>query len=63
MGGELRALFKVRTDDLVTGNKVMSRCPRCKSTEVQSNAVQTRSADEGMTLISVCERCLFSWKE
>ena len=60
---KLREFFKVETNDLVSGNKVMSRCSRCKSTEIFSNAVQTRSADEGMTLISTCERCLYSWRE
>jgi len=60
---QLRSFFAVNLDDVVSGSKVMSRCPVCRSTEVQSNAVQTRSADEGMTLMNRCERCGHQWKE
>ena len=60
---ELQSFFEVKLDDIVTGNRVMSRCPRCKSTEIFSTAVQTRSADEGMTLLNKCERCAHAWKE
>ncbi len=59
----LQSFFEVKLDDIVTGNAVMSRCPRCKSTEIFSTAVQTRSADEGMSLLCKCERCAHGWKE
>ena len=59
----LQGFFEVKMDDIVTGKAVMSRCGECKSTEVFSTAVQTRSADEGMTLMNRCERCGHSWKE
>ena len=60
---DLRNMFKVSFDDLVDGNKRLARCPRCKSIDVYVATAQLRSADEGMSIIAVCERCGFSWKQ
>jgi DNA-directed RNA polymerase subunit M/transcription elongation factor TFIIS len=37
-------------------------CSRCKSTKTNYVQVQTRSADEGMTVMVKCENCDHSWK-
>ena len=37
------------------------QCGRCGSSNVTFNQKQTRSADEGMTLLCVCLKCSFNW--
>lgn len=37
------------------------QCARCKSTNVVWEQRQTRSADEGMTIIAVCTKCSNTW--
>lgn len=38
------------------------QCGRCKSTNVIWEQRQTRSADEGMTIIAVCVKCSNKWR-
>jgi DNA-directed RNA polymerase subunit M/transcription elongation factor TFIIS len=38
-------------------------CPKCGAPKVHRKVAQTRSADEGMTSIFLCPRCLFGWSE
>lgn len=59
----LKKMFEVPAADLVSGKKVMVKCPKCKSVEVTVVAAQTRSADEGMTGMNKCERCGHLWKD
>lgn len=37
-------------------------CPKCKSKEIERIAVQTRSADEGMTQMKQCTMCYHRWR-
>ena len=42
---------------------VLSRCPMCKSTNVESEARQIRSADEGMSIFFKCRQCQHTWSQ
>jgi DNA-directed RNA polymerase subunit M/transcription elongation factor TFIIS len=35
----------------------LKTCPQCNSNDVISREVQLRSADEGMTMIYICNHC------
>jgi DNA-directed RNA polymerase subunit M/transcription elongation factor TFIIS len=37
--------------------KSLKTCPQCNSNDVISREVQLRSADEGMTMIYICNHC------
>lgn len=52
-------LIKQRMAD--TGVRRMV-CPKCKSKEIERIAVQTRSADEGMTQMKQCTMCYHRWR-
>ncbi len=39
----------------------LSRCSMCKSTNVNVEARQIRSADEGMSVLASCRDCLHTW--
>lgn len=38
------------------------RCRKCKSRDVSTNQVQTRGADEAMTVFHECNNCGIRWK-
>lgn len=38
-------------------------CIKCKSTNVASQAIQTRSADEPTSYFHECRQCLHRWKD
>lgn len=38
------------------------RCRKCKSQDVSTNQVQTRGADEAMTVFHECNNCGIRWK-
>lgn len=52
-------LIKQRMAD--TGVRRMV-CPKCRSKEIERIAVQTRSADEGMTQMKQCTMCYHRWR-
>ena len=39
------------------------QCRRCKSTKVDSQAVQLRSGDEPSTIFARCEQCGYRWRD
>lgn len=38
-------------------------CKKCKSTNIDTQALQLRSADEPVTVLAHCENCGFGWKD
>ena len=52
---------KMLTEDSHT-NAAFFRCRACKSTNVEHQQKQTRSADEGMTIFLHCKDCDKRWK-
>jgi DNA-directed RNA polymerase subunit M/transcription elongation factor TFIIS len=42
-----------------SGGAPRTKCPRCKGTNVECTQMQTRSADEGMTVWLRCRDCPF----
>lgn len=54
MGGE---------DDCKYGNKCSINCPMCPNNEALFMELQTRSADEPMTIFYRCTKCKHDWKE
>lgn len=49
--------------ETIANKKGLSRCRRCRSTDVFSTMAQIRSADEGMTIFHNCNQCKYIWKE
>ncbi|NP_078754.1 Transcription factor SII homolog [Lymphocystis disease virus 1] len=41
--------------------KGILKCRKCKKTKIFSTHVQTRSADEPMSLIAMCYSCGYKW--
>ena len=50
-------------DDLKYANKCQIKCPKCYFNEAMFLEIQTRSADEPMTIFYQCTKCRFDWKE
>ena len=50
-------------DEVKFGNKCTVQCPRCQNNEALFMELQTRSADEPMTIFYRCTACKFNWKE
>lgn len=50
-------------DDLKYANKCQIKCPKCANNEAMFLEIQTRSADEPMTIFYQCTKCKFDWKE
>ena len=50
-------------DDLKYANKCQAKCPKCDHNEAMFIEIQTRSADEPMTIFYQCTKCKFDWKE
>lgn len=47
----------------IANRRSVLMCRKCKSTDVSSMMIQTRSADEGMTTFFECNACHCKWKE
>ncbi|KAI5169995.1 DNA-directed RNA polymerase III subunit RPC11 [Pancytospora epiphaga] len=45
------------------GNKCAINCPKCSNVEAFFMELQTRSADEPMTIFYMCTKCKYDWKE
>ncbi|KAL3953480.1 hypothetical protein ACCO45_011436 [Purpureocillium lilacinum] len=52
----------VERHSIQTESVVQERCPKCGREEVKYTSVQLRSADEGSTIIFMCD-CGHSWNE
>lgn len=50
-------------DELKYASKCEAKCPKCAHGEALFLEVQTRSADEPMTIFYQCTKCRFDWKE
>lgn len=50
-------------DEMKYGNKCTINCPKCNNTEALFMELQTRSADEPMTIFYKCTKCRYDWKE
>ena len=50
-------------DELKYGNKCTVQCRKCLNDEAYFMELQTRSADEPMTIFYQCTRCQANWKE
>lgn len=50
-------------DELKYASKCEAKCPKCAHGEALFLEVQTRSADEPMTIFYQCTRCRLDWKE
>lgn len=61
----VKAVEKVlgEEEEFKYGNKCTVQCPKCPSDEALFMELQTRSADEPMTIFYKCTRCRFDWKE
>ena len=44
------------------GGKAQDVCPRCRSENTTTASVQTRSADEGATMVCSCNACGYGWR-
>ncbi len=70
---EVELLYRENMSELEKANMDVSledktsniECPKCKQKTVSYTQVQTRSADESMTVFYSCvnDKCLFKWKE
>lgn len=49
--------------DLQYANKCQIKCPKCPNEQALFVEVQTRSADEPMTIFYQCTKCSYNWKE
>ena len=54
-------LFESEKKVISDSRNALSRCGRCKSTNVENIARQVRSADEGMSVFSRCLDCGNKW--
>lgn len=50
-------------DELKYANKCTIDCPKCSNTEALFMELQTRSADEPMTIFYRCTVCRHNWKD
>jgi DNA-directed RNA polymerase subunit M/transcription elongation factor TFIIS len=57
----LQEKFEELTDKGHDGSEGLLKCTRCLSTNVIWDQRQTRSADEGMTIIAKCLHCNNAW--
>ncbi len=44
------------------GGKAQDVCPKCRSERTTTRSVQTRSADEGATMVCSCDACGHAWR-
>ena len=58
---DLRAMFKPRQVVAISDRYALSRCGKCHGTDINVEAKQIRSADEGMSVICKCNTCFHSW--
>lgn len=63
--GTMKAVEVVVDEDdaLKNANKCQVKCPKCSHEEALFVELQTRSADEPMTIFYQCIKCKFNWKE
>ena len=54
-------LFESEKKVISDSRNALSRCGKCKSTNVENIARQVRSADEGMSVFSRCLDCGNKW--
>lgn len=50
-------------DELKYASKCSAKCPKCSHNEALFLEIQTRSADEPMTIFYQCTKCKFDWKD
>ena len=62
---DLSAMFKINWDDIINEEArfALAQCPKCKSREIYTTTAQLRSADEGMSVLAICERCGEQWTQ
>ena len=48
--------------DTQSNSTSLLKCRRCKSDRISTKQVQTRSADEAMTVFCSCDNCNLRWK-
>lgn len=58
---DLRNMFKPRQVVAISDRYALSRCSKCHGTDINVEAKQIRSADEGMSMICKCNTCFYSW--
>ena len=58
---DLRAMFKPRQVVSISDRYALSRCSKCHGTDINVEAKQIRSADEGMSVVCKCNTCFYSW--
>lgn len=54
-------MFQTVTIEVTDSRYALSVCGNCKSTNVRNEAMQVRSADEGMSVFSTCLDCGHKW--
>jgi DNA-directed RNA polymerase subunit M/transcription elongation factor TFIIS len=54
-------MFQTVTVEVTDSRYALSVCGNCKSTNVRNEAMQVRSADEGMSVFSTCLDCGHKW--
>lgn len=50
-------------DDIKYANKCQIKCLKCPNDEALFVEIQTRSADEPMTIFYQCTKCHYNWKD
>lgn len=58
---DLRNMFKPQQVVAISDRYALSRCSKCHGTDINVEAKQIRSADEGMSMICKCNTCFYSW--
>ena len=54
-------MFQTVQLEITDSRYALSVCGKCKSTNVRNEAMQVRSADEGMSVFSTCLECGHKW--
>jgi len=54
-----RAIDAIKED---MGGKAQDVCPKCRSDRTTTQSIQTRSADEGATMVCSCNVCGHAWR-
>jgi len=60
--------IKIRSEEQLTSHtpsvssSSLVQCRKCKSRDISTNQVQTRGADEAMTVFHECNNCGIRWK-
>lgn len=60
---QLPDIFRVELIDYGDKRYALSRCGKCGSTDVNVEARQVRSGDEGMSVFATCRKCGHNWTQ